>query len=636
MKISKIALVAALWAAFLLPAQAQWQVPDHSIPVGRGSGTGFRSVAPGASNTILQSPGNGSDPAFTTFPLAMLGLCGTENAFPVYYGGVWTCSTASAPLAAVLNGTMNLNPLAASSQRGINITTSGPTTSTAGAIYSNYIQGSWNSPLTGTTTPGTPDCQCWSMVQMSASTGPSFDGVESYGLAVGNVTGGANTTSSDVVAMSSGVYTNYAWPNARFYGGTSAATVGASGTSSTLIGLEVAASIANSTPGAVPDRLGVNAISYETNRPSGFDAAFTVSGGNSGGQFKNALGLYTKGGTLANALPNDGNIIYAETAQTINSVISVPLLDISSYVIDTKHAKLTGGGVLALGDATTAAGIGLKGGAGDNIGTTYTFNSVDKWTFGATASAFYVTSLAASGASISINQSSGVVSTPSGLSVAGSFSAPSLIHNADLSAGTYSNITGTGTLTAGATGAGFNVALGASTVTGVLAASNGGTGVANSANLTVSSATSVGRGQYQGTNTNDNAAAGNVGEVIESTVASGSAISLTTSTDTTVTSVTLTAGDWDCWGNVAYSANGSTVTLVTAGWINTVTNSAPSLPASGAYTQWVGSATGFAPVTSAGKRRISTTGQTIYLGTNAIFNTSTLSAYGYLACRRER
>ena len=63
----------------------------------------------------------------------------------------------------------------------------------------------------------------------------------------------------------------------------------------------------------------------------------------------------------------------------------------------------------------------------------------------------------------------------------GTGGAPSFgtISNAYLAAGTYGNITGTGTLTAGATGAGFTVALGTSTITGTLGVGNGGTGVAS-------------------------------------------------------------------------------------------------------------------------------------------------------------
>ena len=53
----------------------------------------------------------------------------------------------------------------------------------------------------------------------------------------------------------------------------------------------------------------------------------------------------------------------------------------------------------------------------------------------------------------------------------------SSITNAYLTSGAFSSITGVGTLLSGATGAGFTVALGASTVTGILPFANGGFGV---------------------------------------------------------------------------------------------------------------------------------------------------------------
>lgn len=55
-----------------------------------------------------------------------------------------------------------------------------------------------------------------------------------------------------------------------------------------------------------------------------------------------------------------------------------------------------------------------------------------------------------------------------------------------------------------------------------------------------------------GTATNDNAPAGAVGEYISSAVASGSAVSLTAATPANVTSISLTAGDWDVSGAVNY------------------------------------------------------------------------------------
>jgi len=56
------------------------------------------------------------------------------------------------------------------------------------------------------------------------------------------------------------------------------------------------------------------------------------------------------------------------------------------------------------------------------------------------------------------------------------------------------------------------------------------------------------RSQRPGSTTNDSASAGNVGEYISSTVASGSAVALSDAATSTITSISLTAGDWDVEG----------------------------------------------------------------------------------------
>jgi hypothetical protein len=58
-------------------------------------------------------------------------------------------------------------------------------------------------------------------------------------------------------------------------------------------------------------------------------------------------------------------------------------------------------------------------------------------------------------------------------------------------------------------------------------------------------------GHLPGTQTNDNAAAGQVGEYLISTVA---AVSLVATTFQNLTSLTLTAGDWDVEGSVTFSS----------------------------------------------------------------------------------
>jgi hypothetical protein len=71
-----------------------------------------------------------------------------------------------------------------------------------------------------------------------------------------------------------------------------------------------------------------------------------------------------------------------------------------------------------------------------------------------------------------------------------------------------------------------------------------------------------------GTTTNNNATAGNIGELISSSVSS---ISLTTNTPKDFTSISLTAGDWDVSAGVTF--NGSSNPSVTDTWasINLVT-----------------------------------------------------------------
>ena len=55
-----------------------------------------------------------------------------------------------------------------------------------------------------------------------------------------------------------------------------------------------------------------------------------------------------------------------------------------------------------------------------------------------------------------------------------------------------------------------------------------------------------------GTTTNDDAAAGKIGEYQSAGIGFGSAISLTTATPANVTSISLTAGDWDVSGVIYF------------------------------------------------------------------------------------
>lgn len=63
-----------------------------------------------------------------------------------------------------------------------------------------------------------------------------------------------------------------------------------------------------------------------------------------------------------------------------------------------------------------------------------------------------------------------------------------------------------------------------------------------------------------GTTTNNNAASGNVGEYISSSVVQGSALTITSGQFIDVTSISLTAGDWDVTGIVGMTNFGSVTT----------------------------------------------------------------------------
>jgi hypothetical protein len=149
----------------------------------------------------------------------------------------------------------------------------------------------------------------------------------------------------------------------------------------------------------------------------------------------------------------------------------------------------------------------------------------------------------------------------------------------------------------------------------------------------------------KGTTTNDNAPTGYVGEIIVSTVGSGGAQSLTSPSGKTVTSMLLTAGDWDVDGTVDYTFGATTsITLLACGVSDTANtllaqtgssnvgtdpNTNLAQPASIPTAQPYSQATPTVRVSIA----VSTT---IYLVAQATFTASTIAAYGTLRARRVR
>lgn len=145
-------------------------------------------------------------------------------------------------------------------------------------------------------------------------------------------------------------------------------------------------------------------------------------------------------------------------------------------------------------------------------------------------------------------------------------------------------------------------------------------------------------GGLEGTTTNDNACAGCIGEYIESIITSGSATSLTSATAKTVTSISLTAGDWDVTGtNYFIFGTGTTATDFRTS-LSTTTNTEDTTAGRFAHLLMPTlTGTGITQSTSIPSYRFSLSGTTtIFLVAQATFGVSTMTAYGIIRARRIR
>lgn len=139
--------------------------------------------------------------------------------------------------------------------------------------------------------------------------------------------------------------------------------------------------------------------------------------------------------------------------------------------------------------------------------------------------------------------------------------------------------------------------------------------------------------EVQGTTAAGNATAGFVGEFVSSTISSGSAVSLTNNTNANVTSISLTAGDWDVIGNVSVVASGNNLQASSC-WVSTTSATLPdvslrTLAAGGLLVGDVGLTTNFLRV------NVSST-TTVFLSCQATFATGTATACGGIFARRVR
>lgn len=155
-------------------------------------------------------------------------------------------------------------------------------------------------------------------------------------------------------------------------------------------------------------------------------------------------------------------------------------------------------------------------------------------------------------------------------------------------------------------------------------------------------ASATGSPQYGGTATNDNAPAGDVGEYISSTIASGSAVSLSNGSPSNLTSISLTAGDWDVTCETLFSGGTTTpVTTLIASLSGVSAGLSTNVP--GEFIQvpgyaadlFAGGATYSLPAVGPMRFSFSVT-TTVYCVAQVSFTPGTVSVFGLLRARRVR
>jgi hypothetical protein len=144
--------------------------------------------------------------------------------------------------------------------------------------------------------------------------------------------------------------------------------------------------------------------------------------------------------------------------------------------------------------------------------------------------------------------------------------------------------------------------------------------------------TNFATGGVKGTATNNSAASGYVGEYISSEILLGSAISISSNTVKDLTSITLTAGDWDVFGSICYIPTGISTNYQVG--INNTTNTLPN-NAYLAISQYT--STNLACGATAPSRRYSLSSTTtIYIVGFIVFSTGSCTFCGNVQARRVR
>lgn len=179
-------------------------------------------------------------------------------------------------------------------------------------------------------------------------------------------------------------------------------------------------------------------------------------------------------------------------------------------------------------------------------------------------------------------------------------------------------------------------------ITGTLPVANGGTGVTTSTGTGATvrgTSPTITTPNIVGTVAADSATAGSVGEYVESVVSANANAATATFKD--MTTLSITAGDWDCVANVWSILTGAgTHTQMQIGISTGTAGNAFSDAVDGsnnAYASFPAGFTNDAPSLAVPSYRVSVAATTtVRLKTKFTFSAGSSSSYGRLSCRRRR
>jgi hypothetical protein len=148
----------------------------------------------------------------------------------------------------------------------------------------------------------------------------------------------------------------------------------------------------------------------------------------------------------------------------------------------------------------------------------------------------------------------------------------------------------------------------------------------------------IAAGQFPGTSTNDDAAAGKVGEFVYAQLVVGSAVNVPNGVGTNITSISLTAGDWMVGGDIFFLPAVGTVVSAIYGGISSTSGTIGGYDGQFFYVQSFPAGAAFANISAVlpiGRISVAAT-TTFYLIAYVAITTSTMGCAGQMWARRMR